>query len=1065
MATPEVNQKCVSQEQCDAAARAIMLDDLGGLRRGWLTEQDDDYARRFKHFAGVGTAQLESARAINTAGTGSSRRAINNKAALSAWSNLQNNLEDIEEVEALGDLMGGQSHRARLNAEITAAGGQAYSVDDQANLSTNDPDSSTKPSGRSQRGGRGGGVVGTRGRADFKPNTLHIQASRPLDPAVDPSRDYYLTRKKTRSKPAGTFSGRGAVRPVSASLKLSNRALKTISADNTLIGGKSQPAGGIRVGAMDSSVKKLKPRPASEAKRPFNDPSCLVSPEEFMALVAQRVRPGGPKPIAIMKTTPEPPAESTDLAENGEKSTVAPMHDLLTAKPKDLAINDVVSRPSKDIPSAAISSTSKKGFDIPAIINDTQTNAAPKMKAISLPGGIPVKRAYNAFDSLLAAPSAFMQSVHDTSTGPISPGLDLSKAQNVETNQDINMSSMKFSDADAFLAHVPNAPHAAPRSKAGSILSNAFNNPRLTKQSCSGPIVPPLTIPPPRPKSPGTDGLPSAVSERNVTFDQGSPPATNPKSSEVSSRSYRTASPEPSKHAVAFQSHPPGPISNPTDLHETQGDHMKSNGHDSPLRDLEIDLMDFPNDSLQTDTLMPKHLGQLEPSTPQSSMSVALGSAGGSPSVNAPAPKRVKIGGNWYILDQNQDDEDDAIKTSQSLTSVKPSPVLSISFSTKDDHSSHRVIPANVSTHSRRPPNHGRGTQKIEDDFLEDQKDIVMSHHSLAAEKYEALSRDQKVKLTKEAMQSLTKQTPQGHTRQLSALEKARIPPRVLGTISLPVPTLSSPAVQTPTEPNRHLRTRSVMSELSLSLSNVQISPEARATTDSDEKHRITGNSSPTRTLPHAASQSNDVSDTTTISAKSLFATTHPFVPKTPSEDSTNKATKTLTPRPEGDMSLPTSKSVATVVQPQLDYGKVLQSGKVESQSKPAIQSIHSSSKNPFARPLPDPIYGERFFMQEKDISKHAVRSGNAVPKQSQAFQASPEVVLRTQIPTQNHPMHSGNVAASKLSNVAGWLKDSVQESQNKHANTSEAPSKQLQHRIRQPPKPLRSLNGSEFAS
>ena len=131
--------------------------------------------------------------------SGSARQAQVDKAALSAWSSmlhhylsltesdvkdmtakhlsppdLQHELQDISELEDFGDNMkDGQSHRARLNADIAFAGGQPYSLDDRDHR---EPTfgrlirGSGLRGGRAGRGGRGGGVVGSRGRSfAFKP--------------------------------------------------------------------------------------------------------------------------------------------------------------------------------------------------------------------------------------------------------------------------------------------------------------------------------------------------------------------------------------------------------------------------------------------------------------------------------------------------------------------------------------------------------------------------------------------------------------------------------------------------------------------------------------------------------------------------------------------------------------------------------------------------------------------------------------------------------------------------------------------------------------------------------
>ncbi|KAL1849070.1 hypothetical protein Plec18170_007729 [Paecilomyces lecythidis] len=115
--------------------------------------------------------------------------------------------------------MDGQSHRAQLSAAIREHGGQSY-----ANSAAAD-DNFLRNAGRnpgrdSRHGGRGGGVIGSRGRnsslhsssgrtnsqgnvakwAHHLPQKPGVR-NRPLDPAVEPDREYILKSKSRGSKP------------------------------------------------------------------------------------------------------------------------------------------------------------------------------------------------------------------------------------------------------------------------------------------------------------------------------------------------------------------------------------------------------------------------------------------------------------------------------------------------------------------------------------------------------------------------------------------------------------------------------------------------------------------------------------------------------------------------------------------------------------------------------------------------------------------------------------------------------------------------------------------------
>lgn len=71
---------------------------------------------------------------------------------------------DADDLEQLDDLMHGQSHRAELSAKVQSAGGQTYSKVTKKNDNFLKL-SHTKSLRVAESSGRGGGVIGTRGRA------------------------------------------------------------------------------------------------------------------------------------------------------------------------------------------------------------------------------------------------------------------------------------------------------------------------------------------------------------------------------------------------------------------------------------------------------------------------------------------------------------------------------------------------------------------------------------------------------------------------------------------------------------------------------------------------------------------------------------------------------------------------------------------------------------------------------------------------------------------------------------------------------------------------------------
>lgn len=81
---------------------------------------------------------------------------------------MHKDLSDTQDLENLDHLLDGQSHRAQLTTLIRESGGQSYTkvLNKKDNfLRVAESDHRTGPPlGRNWSGGRGGGVIGTRGR-------------------------------------------------------------------------------------------------------------------------------------------------------------------------------------------------------------------------------------------------------------------------------------------------------------------------------------------------------------------------------------------------------------------------------------------------------------------------------------------------------------------------------------------------------------------------------------------------------------------------------------------------------------------------------------------------------------------------------------------------------------------------------------------------------------------------------------------------------------------------------------------------------------------------------------
>ena len=99
---------------------------------------------------------------------------------------------DAEELEQLDDLMHGQSHRAELSAKVQSFGGQTYSNTTKKNDNYLKL-SHTKSLKSTQASGRGGGVIGTRGRASQSNIPRQVDEALPENPFANNAYQKYIT--------------------------------------------------------------------------------------------------------------------------------------------------------------------------------------------------------------------------------------------------------------------------------------------------------------------------------------------------------------------------------------------------------------------------------------------------------------------------------------------------------------------------------------------------------------------------------------------------------------------------------------------------------------------------------------------------------------------------------------------------------------------------------------------------------------------------------------------------------------------------------------------------------
>ncbi|PKX93109.1 uncharacterized protein P174DRAFT_452343 [Aspergillus novofumigatus IBT 16806] len=150
-------------EEAIERLKRLQMEDLGTLRREYISTVDT------KKFRNIRLEDIEATRMINVAGSDAARLAQANQARLNAWANAHKDLGDSADQEPLDHLLNGQNHRLGLRAVIEGSGGQSYLKSTKKNDSFPQV-AGRAPSGRSAstRGskttGRGGGVIGTRGR-------------------------------------------------------------------------------------------------------------------------------------------------------------------------------------------------------------------------------------------------------------------------------------------------------------------------------------------------------------------------------------------------------------------------------------------------------------------------------------------------------------------------------------------------------------------------------------------------------------------------------------------------------------------------------------------------------------------------------------------------------------------------------------------------------------------------------------------------------------------------------------------------------------------------------------
>ncbi|KAJ5938786.1 hypothetical protein N7466_001920 [Penicillium verhagenii] len=244
-----------SETQRTARLQAMQMADLGTARREHVSTVD-----KHSHFENVKLSELEAHRQSNIPGTLAYKQAQKHKDGLQ---DLHKTVSDETQIDTqLDDMMHGQSHRAQLNEQLHGSAKptvpissikksphlpkQAFAV----NRSTNEVIKNHPLPPR--QSGRGGGVIGGRGRGNFSPkvNTGSRVSLGPIPTGKDPALD--------RNNVSPPVRGRG----------ISKR-------------GGSSSRGSLMRG-ITRSPRGVSPRDDTPLCQHFNK---IVTPQQFMAQV------------------------------------------------------------------------------------------------------------------------------------------------------------------------------------------------------------------------------------------------------------------------------------------------------------------------------------------------------------------------------------------------------------------------------------------------------------------------------------------------------------------------------------------------------------------------------------------------------------------------------------------------------------------------------------------------------------------------------------------------------------------------------------------------------------
>jgi hypothetical protein len=292
-------------------------------------------------------------------------------------------LKSDGDTEDLDAMMDGQSHRARLREAVHNSGGQEYDPRGNGDTSRQPPASNNTGGGTASRGGRGGGVAGTRSRSTItslgwsvmfpklsRPNgtlttyispTTHRGASnRPLDPAIDPTdprskyrfgrRDGRASRgshQDSRSRVRGnTTSGRslgwGGTGQVVRGTIIGTRAQVSATSTRLPQGRRLAPnsrwaTASLATNPTPNEPVRIEPGPARRVPSSLQDSSgydMLLSPTAFLATIAKTKDREIFNKMVSSESNPAPASKAVEIAAKPSKNVEKTSNDLAQSTPR-----------------------------------------------------------------------------------------------------------------------------------------------------------------------------------------------------------------------------------------------------------------------------------------------------------------------------------------------------------------------------------------------------------------------------------------------------------------------------------------------------------------------------------------------------------------------------------------------------------------------------------------------------------------------------------------------------------------------------------------------------------